>query len=101
MTKLFSPTGAGLPDVEAASVLGGRLVLAALPPSGLIPETLKAYGARDVLVLGSEGHGLSSRWEQDADVRAIIPMNPDVDSLNVAAAAAVACYVTSSRVRSP
>ena len=49
------------------------------------------------LVLGSEGHGLSQRWEAMADRRAIIPMSPGIDSLNVAAATAVACYVTSHR----
>ena len=53
---------------------------------------------RVALVLGSEGHGLSSRWEEAADRRATIPMSAEVDSLNVAAAAAVACYVTSTRV---
>lgn len=53
---------------------------------------------RVALVLGSEGHGLSSRWEQAADERAIIPMSADVDSLNVAAAAAVACFVTARRL---
>ena len=49
------------------------------------------------LVLGSEGHGLSLRWEAMADKRATIPMTPGIDSLNVAAATAVACYVTSHR----
>ena len=49
------------------------------------------------LVLGSEGHGLSARWETMADKRATIPMAPGIDSLNVAAATAVACYVTSHR----
>ena len=49
------------------------------------------------LVLGSEGHGLSPRWEKSADRRALIPMSAGVDSLNVAAATAVACYVTARR----
>jgi tRNA G18 (ribose-2'-O)-methylase SpoU len=49
------------------------------------------------LVLGSEGHGLSPRWEKASDRRAIIPMSAGVDSLNVAAATAVACYVTARR----
>jgi tRNA G18 (ribose-2'-O)-methylase SpoU len=49
------------------------------------------------LVLGSEGHGLSPRWEQSADRRAIIPMREGIDSLNVAAATAVACYITARR----
>jgi tRNA G18 (ribose-2'-O)-methylase SpoU len=52
---------------------------------------------RVALVLGSEGHGLSPRWEQSADRRAIIPMREGIDSLNVAAATAVACYVTARR----
>lgn len=49
------------------------------------------------LVLGTEGHGLSARWEQTADRRAVIPMREGIDSLNVAAATAVACYVTMKR----
>jgi tRNA G18 (ribose-2'-O)-methylase SpoU len=50
------------------------------------------------LVLGGEGHGLSPRWQQSADVRAVIPMREGVDSLNVAAAAAVGCYVLTHRL---
>jgi tRNA G18 (ribose-2'-O)-methylase SpoU len=52
---------------------------------------------RLALVLGSEGHGLTSRWERAADRRAVIPMAAGIDSLNVAAASAVACYVASRR----
>ena len=52
---------------------------------------------RIALVLGSEGHGLSPRWEKAADRRAVIPMREGIDSLNVAAAAAVACYVVATR----
>jgi tRNA G18 (ribose-2'-O)-methylase SpoU len=52
---------------------------------------------RLALVLGTEGHGLSPRWESTADRRAVIPMQQGVDSLNVAAAAAVACYVARDR----
>ena len=48
-------------------------------------------------MLGTEGHGLSPRWEQTADRRAVIPMREGIDSLNVAAATAVACYVTMKR----
>ena len=59
----------------------------------------EAVGGLDkvALVLGSEGHGLSPRWEQTADRRAVIPMAAGIDSLNVAAATAVACYVTARR----
>ena len=52
---------------------------------------------RLALVLGSEGHGLSARWEATADRRAIIPMRAGIDSLNVAAATAVACYAAARR----
>lgn len=48
--------------------------------------------ARTALVVGSEGPGLSERWQQSAQLRARIPMAAGIDSLNVAAAAAVAAY---------
>ena len=52
---------------------------------------------RLALVLGTEGHGLSPRWQESADRRAVIPMQAGIDSLNVAAASAVACYVARTR----
>ena len=47
---------------------------------------------RLALIVGSEGHGLSDRWEQSSDHRVTIPMAADIDSLNVASAVAVACW---------
>ena len=44
------------------------------------------------LILGTEGDGLSTRAIDHADVRVRIPMRRGVDSLNVAAAAAVVCW---------
>jgi tRNA G18 (ribose-2'-O)-methylase SpoU len=44
------------------------------------------------LLLGTEGEGLSEKALAAADLRVRIPMAAGVDSLNVAAAAAVACY---------
>ncbi len=52
---------------------------------------------RLALVLGTEGHGLSERWLSTSAVRAVIPMANGVDSLNVAAASAVACYLAQQR----
>jgi tRNA G18 (ribose-2'-O)-methylase SpoU len=52
---------------------------------------------RVALLLGSEGHGLSAHWESSARRSAVIPMRPGIDSLNVAAATAVACYETARR----
>jgi tRNA G18 (ribose-2'-O)-methylase SpoU len=51
-------------------------------------------GGRLALVVGSEGHGLSARWLATADLRVAVPMAAGVDSLNVAAAIAIACYAT-------
>jgi tRNA G18 (ribose-2'-O)-methylase SpoU len=83
-----------LPHVSAAGFTTVALTLA-----DDAVDLEKAVGDLDkvALVLGSEGHGLSPRWEQSADRRAIIPMAAGIDSLNVAAATAVACYVTARR----
>lgn len=47
---------------------------------------------RLALVLGTEGYGLSEKTISEADYVVRIPMKNDVDSLNVAAAAAVAFW---------
>ena len=67
--------------------------VAALTPSpdAVALDTVDAT-ARLALAVGSEGPGLSARWLADADLRVRIPMRGAVDSLNVAAAAAVALY---------
>lgn len=44
------------------------------------------------VVVGTEGDGLSRRWMEQADAVVQIPMEHGVDSLNVAAATAVACW---------
>ena len=49
---------------------------------------------RLALLLGTEGDGLSARALAGADVTVRIPMDPRVDSLNVAAASAVALWAT-------
>lgn len=56
---------------------------------------------RLVLIFGTEGHGLSERWRRSAERRAVIAMSPGIDSLNVAAATAVACYVAGRRRITP
>ncbi len=54
---------------------------------------------RLAILLGTEGHGLSRQWSEQADVAVRIPMQPGIDSLNVAAAAAVACYALAEVAR--
>ncbi len=83
-----------LPTLSAAGFTTIALTLAA---DAQPIEQAVAGLDRVALVLGSEGHGLSRRWETSADRRAVIPMREGIDSLNVAAATAVACYVTARR----
>ncbi|MGH3445050.1 MAG: TrmH family RNA methyltransferase [Nocardioidaceae bacterium] len=64
-------------------------------------EEAVAGVSRPALLLGSEGHGLSARWAGAAHRRARIAMSAGIDSLNVAAATAVACYVVASRLDRP
>ena len=83
-----------LPDLSAR---GFTTVALTLAPDAVAIDEAVASVDRLALVLGSEGHGLSTQWEESADRRAIIPMRPGIDSLNVAAATAVACYVAARR----
>jgi tRNA G18 (ribose-2'-O)-methylase SpoU len=70
----------------------GFQVLALTPAPGADDLAGVALGERVALLLGSEGHGLSSHWLQASDQRVQIAMPGDVDSLNVAATSAIACY---------
>ena len=83
-----------LPDLARR---GFTTVALTLADDAVPVEEAVAGVDRLALVLGGEGHGLSAHWEQSAERRAIIPMAAGIDSLNVAAASAVACYVTSHR----
>ncbi|MBM9459012.1 RNA methyltransferase [Nocardioides sp. zg-536] len=101
MGAVFSLPWTRLPDWYDALVdLGERgfTTVALTLAEDAVPIEEAVRGLDKVaLVLGSEGHGLSARWEQSAAKRAIIPMAAGIDSLNVAAATAVACYVTARR----
>lgn len=101
MGAVFSLPWTRLPDwhgaLPALAAAGFTTVALTLAEDAVPIEQAVAGLDRVALVLGSEGHGLSARWETSADRRAIIPMSAGIDSLNVAAAAAVACYVTARR----
>lgn len=71
----------------------GFQVVALTPAADAVPLDRVAFAERVALVLGTEGHGLSPRWQASADVRATIPLTHGIDSLNVGAAAAIAAYV--------
>src|SRR5207342_1257685 len=80
----------GLAQVRSA----GFQVLALTPDAGAEPldEVAEAGLGRVALLLGSEGPGLSGAAIDMADRLVRIPMAAGVDSLNVAAAAAVAFW---------
>jgi tRNA G18 (ribose-2'-O)-methylase SpoU len=86
----------GLAGLQAA----GFRLLALTPDRAAAPigAAMAVAGQRTALLLGTEGDGLSSRWLHEADQAVCIPMHPGalaagVDSLNVVAAAAIACHV--------
>jgi len=54
-------------------------------------------GGPIVLLVGSEGDGLTPETRRAADVEARIPMTTEVDSLNVGVATAIAVYALSRR----
>jgi tRNA G18 (ribose-2'-O)-methylase SpoU len=101
MGAVFALPWTRLPDwhgaLPALAERGFTTVALTLAEGAVPVEEAVAGVDRLALVLGSEGHGLSSRWEQTAVRRAVIPMAAGVDSLNVAAATAVACYVAARR----
>jgi tRNA G18 (ribose-2'-O)-methylase SpoU len=83
----------GLAGLQAA----GFRLLALTPdpaaiPIGAVSRDLTA-GDKLALLIGSEGGGLSGRWLDAADAAVRIPMSRGIDSLNVASAAAIACYL--------
>ncbi|MER5608815.1 RNA methyltransferase [Micromonospora tulbaghiae] len=80
----------GLDQVRAA----GFTVLAMTPAPDAVPmqRLTPAQRERAALLLGAEGPGLTAAAQAASDVRVVIPMRRGVDSLNVAAAAAVAFW---------
>jgi tRNA G18 (ribose-2'-O)-methylase SpoU len=86
----LEPWPGGLDQVRAA----GFTVIAMTPAPDCVPinELDASARKRPALLFGSEGAGLSRAAMAASDVRVAIPMRRGVDSLNVAAAAAVAFW---------
>jgi tRNA G18 (ribose-2'-O)-methylase SpoU len=79
---------------EAIGMLraGGFTTLALTPAPEAVDLADIAPPGRPALLVGAEGDGLSRRWLEAADIRVRIQMAGGIDSLNVAAATAVACW---------
>jgi tRNA G18 (ribose-2'-O)-methylase SpoU len=104
MGAVFSLPWARLVDWRDApqllSAAGFLTVALSLAPDAVELSQLAAAitpRSRIAVLLGTEGAGLSTRWSDGAAVRARIPMSAGIDSLNVAAAGAIACYSLSAR----
>ena len=81
-------------DLDRLRDAGVLLVALALDDHAVPLDEVPALvdGRRVAIMLGTEGDGLGSEWMAAADIVATIPMARGVDSLNVAAAAAIACH---------
>jgi tRNA G18 (ribose-2'-O)-methylase SpoU len=104
MGAVFSLPWARLVDWRSApqllSAAGFLTVALSLAPDAVELSQIAASitpQSRIAVLLGTEGAGLSTRWSDGAAVRARIPMSAGIDSLNVAAAGAIACYLLSAR----
>ncbi len=85
----------GIDDVRAA---GFRvLALTPHPDATDLADITVAPDDKVALVFGAEGPGLTEEVMAASDERVRIPMAAGVDSLNVGAAAAVACWVLGRR----
>jgi tRNA G18 (ribose-2'-O)-methylase SpoU len=78
-------------------VRGEGFRVLAMTPSGTNLATVDVAG-RTALLLGAEGPGLTEAAMAASDLRVGIPMQRGVDSLNIAAAAAVGCWVVGRRL---
>lgn len=92
---------AAFPDGLATVRRHGFTVLALTPEPAAVPlDRLRlAPGTRPALLLGTEGPGLTEATLEQADLAVRIPMHRGVDSLNVGAAAAVACWAVLAAAR--
>ncbi len=84
-------------DLEVIKNSGLALWALTPSPAAIALDQIDSSGARWALMFGTEGEGLSSEASVRADVRVRIPMHSGIDSLNVAAASAVAFYALCDR----
>lgn len=88
-------------QIDELRQMGFTVVSLALAEDGMtLPDFTASLdsSSRVALVLGTEGDGLSRRTIEASDLAVRIPMFGGVDSLNVAAASAVAVYALRNRL---
>ena len=100
MGTVFQIEWTFLPDdsLDEIKALGFKTVAMALKDNSLsISDSRLTDEKRLAVVMGTEGDGLSAETISDCDFTVKIPMHHGVDSLNVAAASAVAFYQLGNR----
>lgn len=81
------------PGIENLRALGFKTAAMALTPEAVAVDNPQLMAEdRLVIVMGTEGDGLAKPTILSCDYQVVIPMSRGVDSLNVAAAAAVAFW---------
>jgi TrmH family RNA methyltransferase len=90
---LFAVPVAEAPPAELVHWLRERDVAIAVtsPQDGVLFTSVDLSGAI-AIVLGSESHGVLGTWQELADLKVRVPMFGRVNSLNVAATAAILTY---------
>ena len=100
MGTVFQIEWTFLPDesLDCIRELGFKTVAMALKDNSLsIDDPRLAAESKLAIIMGTEGDGLSDKTIADCDFTVKIPMYHGVDSLNVAAASAVAFYQLGKR----
>ena len=94
MGTVFQIDWTFLPDesLDAVKSLGFKTVAMALKNTLSVDDPVLAGEEKLAVIMGTEGDGLSDKTIADCDYTVKIPMYHGVDSLNVAAASAVAFY---------
>lgn len=88
-------------SLDEIKALGFKTVAMALKDNSLsIDDPILAEEKKLAVIMGTEGDGLSDNTISDCDYTVKIPMFHGVDSLNVAAASAVAFYQLSNKQNS-
>ncbi len=100
MGQVFALPWARLPELLQGGLdllrdSGFRVLALAVDGAVALPDV--AVDGRVALLLGAEGGGLPREVQAAVDARVRIPMAAGVDSLNVAMAAAVACWALGRR----
>ena len=82
-----------IPDIRKLHELGFKTAAMALEEDTISIEDARLKQEEKLaILLGSEGYGLRPETIAEAEYKVMIPMRPGVDSLNVAAASAVAFW---------